>query len=74
MKNVQNCANSTGNYVHSMDGLSRFAKNSSIQNHVNSTANCVHQMNGLFGFAENLNFVDKLNVQHYINSMGNLVH
>ena len=40
--NIQNCVNCTGNCVHFVYRLYRFAKNLKFQNCVNSTGNCVH--------------------------------
>ena len=42
--NVLYCGNSTGNSVHYMSGISRFAEKLSIPNTENSTGNCVHYL------------------------------
>ena len=39
---IQNCVNSTGNYVHYMYELFGFAKKLNIQNCINLTGNYVH--------------------------------
>ena len=38
---IQNCINSTGNYVHYMYGFSKFVEKLNILNCVNSMGNCV---------------------------------
>ena len=40
--NIQNCVNSTGNYVRCTYSMSGFADKLNIQYCVNSTDNCVH--------------------------------
>ena len=41
---LQNCGNSTGNYVRYMCGMFRFAEKLNIPNSENSTGNCVHYL------------------------------
>ena len=40
--NIQNCLNSTGNWVLEIYGPTGFADKLKIQNYVNSNGNCVH--------------------------------
>ena len=40
--NIQNCENSTGNFVHYMYGMSGLAEKLNSQNCLYSTGNCVH--------------------------------
>ena len=41
---LQNCGNSTGNYVRYMYGMSRFAEKLNIPNSEISTGSCVHDL------------------------------
>ena len=57
--NVQNCLNSTENYVYFVYGMSGFAEKLKIQNCVSSTGNWVHYKYRLSAFTE------KLIIQNY---------